>query len=342
MARGVSSIIAAVHQLSIAAPQAGAVHRPRRPSWLRARLRTLANRLGAAALAVCTGGYAARAAPYRIRYPEIDMPLRGLPPSFAGMRIVQMSDLHAGRAAPLSYLESVVAHVNRLSPDLVVLTGDYVSHTRRHIRDVCRVLAQLRPPALAVLGNHDYSETLETWASDEVARELETGLSAAGITVLRNRAVAVEHDDGRLWFVGLDDIWTDTFDPAAAFGGVGAGEPAIALSHNPDSLYALAPYGPQWVLAGHTHGGQIRLPVVGAMVLPVENKHLVHGHFRLGRTRMYVTSGVGARIMVRFRCPPEAPVFILRCERGGAAPEGQHAQLARPPGGRMESGHEVP
>lgn len=330
-----------MQQLRISGFESAAIFRPKRPSWLRARLRTLANRLGAAAITVCTAGHAWRIAPYRLRYPEIDMPLRGLAPSFAGMRIAQVSDLHAGRSTPLSFIASAVEELNRMAPDIVVLTGDFVSHSRRHVVELCEVLARLRSRAFAVLGNHDYSETLETWASDEVARALEAGLSAAGITVLRNSAVAIQHDDGRLWLVGLDDIWTDTFDPAAAFSAVSVDEPVIALAHNPDSLYALAPFGPQWILAGHTHGGQIRLPLLGAMVLPLENKHLVAGHFRLGQTRMYVTTGLGARIMVRFRCPPEVPVFTLRREDEHAAAS-RGVLASQSDRGPLQSGHETP
>jgi uncharacterized protein len=94
----------------------------------------------------------------------------------------------------------------------------------------------------------------------------------------------------------------------------GHGEPVIALSHNPDTIYALARHRPQWVLAGHTHAGQINVPVMGALVLPVRNKQFVYGHFRVNETRMYVTSGIGFKIKARFRCPPEVPIFTLRRE----------------------------
>ena len=95
------------------------------------------------------------------------------------------------------------------------------------------------------------------------------------------------------------------------------GGPVIALSHNPDTIYALARYRPQWVLAGHTHAGQINVPVAGGLVLPMRHKQFVYGEFRVDETRMYVTSGVGFKIKARFRGPPEVPAFTLRGERQG-------------------------
>jgi predicted MPP superfamily phosphohydrolase len=113
--------------------------------------------------------------------------------------------------------------------------------------------------------------------------------------------------------VGLEDLYTDRFFPAAAFAGVPQGEAKICLSHNPDGTEDLVPYKPDLILSGHTHGGQIRVPLWGAIKLPTSNKHLDQGWFQLAHGRLYVSRGVGFLARVRFDCRPEIPVFRLNC-----------------------------
>lgn len=281
-------------------------------------LRGGVNFIGAMGIAAATLGHARFKAPFEVTYPEIPLPLANLPGPFEGFRIAQLSDLHAVRATPLGYIRRVVERVNELRCDIACITGDLVSSRVKDIRPVCDVLARLRMPGYVTFGNHDYSHTGDPWVSGEVADALEVELrKLPNVTVLRNQAVPVERGGSRIWLVGLEDFWSLKFDADRAFQAVnGNGEAVIALSHNPDTIYALARHRPQWVLAGHTHAGQINVPVMGALVLPMRHKQFVYGHFRVQDTRMYVTSGIGFKIKARFRCPPEVPIFTLRREDG--------------------------
>jgi predicted MPP superfamily phosphohydrolase len=216
---------------------------------------------------------------------------------------------------PYSYLVAVIESVNRLRPDLIVVTGDLVTHGTGLPEHACRLLARLDAPTLVSFGNHDYGKLRGLGGVEiDVAPVLEEGLKAHRITVLRNSATAISRGDARLWFVGLEDLWSGRFSPPAAFARVGrsAGEPVIAMSHNPDTAPALESYGADWILAGHTHGGQVRLPGWGAIMLPVQNRQWQQGLYELRGCRMYVSRGVGYLFASRFACRPEVPIFTLR------------------------------
>ena len=273
-------------------------------------LRPVANSLGGAFMTLATLGYARLVAPFKTEYVEMPMPLGRLPASFEGFRILQLSDFHAGDV-PVSYLRRVIARVNQLRYDLAVFTGDFVSHDLKYVKEAAEVLGELRRPVAAVFGNHDYSRSIETWSSSEVAEALTKELEARGIEVLRNRAMTIAREGGRIHVVGLEDFWSGMFSAEKAFEGVDRNEPIIALSHNADSVFTLRRFGADWVLAGHTHGGQIRIPVLGPMVLPVHFKQFDKGLFDVRGTKLYVSRGVGCRVPVRFRCPPEVTTFVL-------------------------------
>lgn len=288
-------------------------HPPKLP-WLQAWpwIRRALNHVGATGMLVATAGHTWLRAPFQLEYTRIDMPLPNLPPSFEGFRIMQLSDLHTGRGTPLWFLEQVIEQVNRMNCDLVVVTGDLISRRGKWIPAVCELLSKLKAPTVATLGNHDYTEGNEPWHGHENADRLEKGLEAKGIRVLRNEAIAIERPGGRIWIAGLEDFWSLKFSVEQALAGTNGHEPVIALSHNPDTIFALAKAGVPWVIAGHTHGGQIRLPIVGGLVLPMRHKQFAIGHHRVANTRMYVSRGVGFKVRSRFRCPPEAPCFVLR------------------------------
>lgn len=271
--------------------------------------------VGAAGMTLATGGYAWRKAPFEVEYPQIDMPLRGLPPSLDGFRIIQFTDLHTGFRTPVSFLRRIVQRINEMKADLIAVTGDLVTHTKPYVKEACEIVAALRGNVVVTFGNHDYTKEFQIWEGHEIADELDAELTKKGIPVLRNQAMTIDRADGRLWIVGLEDLWSGKFSPEKALAGVNQNEPVIALSHNPDTVYALSRYAVQWVLAGHTHGGQIRVPLAGPLVLPVVHKQFDLGLFQIAQTRMYVSRGVGFRVPVRFRCRPEVACFTLKVLR---------------------------
>jgi uncharacterized protein len=283
------------------------------PTKLLSRLRRA---LGGAAFAAASSAYGREVEPFWVDWHDVAMPLRNLPRSFDGFRITQLTDLHAGSYVPLSYLRRVIAGLKDAKPDLVVVTGDLVNHTLEWVKPIVDALAEipqkLAVPMIVSLGNHDYDvSNAYVGGPTRVADALEARLTHYRIPVLRNRWTTIDHADGRLCFVGLEDLWSGRFSPALAFAGVNAADPVIALSHNPDTAMELDAYGVQWTLAGHTHGGQVRVPGVGAIFLNVQTREFQQGRFQLPHSQLYVSRGVGYLRQVRLFCRPEVPTFVL-------------------------------
>ena len=275
---------------------------------------------GFGAFAAASGVYGREIEPFWVDWHDVPMPIRNLPKSFEGFRITQLTDLHAGDEVPMSYLRDVVEKVKLARPDLVVVTGDLVNHSLNAVGPVCDLLAELPArasiPVIASLGNHDYDISSisagYTGIPTRIADALEARLKHLNVTLLRNRAVSLNHPDGRLWFAGLEDLWSGRFSPQVAFSGVDANEPIIALSHNPDTAMELDTYGAQWTLSGHTHGGQVRVPGFGALIVNIQTHEFQQGHFKLPHGNLYVSRGVGYLKQIRVFCRPEVPTFVLR------------------------------
>jgi predicted MPP superfamily phosphohydrolase len=176
------------------------------------------------------------------------------------------------------------------------------------------LLATIKAPVIVSFGNHDYAPGTarpKTWTI--LADPLQRALEARGIVVLRNAAVSTQRGEQRLWFVGLEDLYTTRFSPQLAFREVSRGEAIVALSHNPDSSAWLQNWGVGLILAGHTHGGQLRIPGLGAPILPLLRRQFEQGLFQLKHgCQMYVSRGVGFLLRARFCCRPELPVIVLR------------------------------
>jgi len=266
-------------------------------------------------LGLNVGAYAREVEPFWLDAHEFDVAIRGLPGAFDGFRIAHVTDMHTGPRVPLDYLERAIRHVNDVRPDAVMVTGDIVHNSPKWVEPAAGLLSKLSAPTYVSFGNHDYSLFgSHPGASTIVALPLQRALERAGCTVLRNRAAALDRGGVRLWVVGIEDFWSSLFAPAQAFAYVPRGEPAIAMSHNPDSAQFVTPFGPKLILSGHTHGGQVRVPLVGAPILPVANRRYDQGLFRLpNECQMYVSRGVGYLKQVRFCCRPEIPVIRLRC-----------------------------
>ena len=228
-----------------------------------------------------------------------------LPAAFKGFRIVQLTDIHHGVFLAADILQHVVNTVNELEPDLVVLTGDYITYSSAYIEPVAEILGQLRSRQgiIGVLGNHDFRVD-----ADRVARTL----SRAGVEVLRNRHTRVQHRDQFLYIAGIDD-WYYRPDLLRAVRGIPKKSPTILLSHNPSIVQSAADAGVQLVLSGHTHGGQLNLPFLGTIYgrTPEQLRFKV-GWARLGPTQIYVSRGIGTIVLpLRVRCAPEIPVLTL-------------------------------
>ena len=275
--------------------------------------------IGVGAVAAASGAYGHDIEPFWVDWHDVPMPIRGLPRSFDGMRMVQLSDLHAGYDVPLSYLKDVVAKVKQRKPDLVVVTGDLVNHTLSAVVPVSDLLAELPAvgiPIITILGNHDYEVSTyakgNSGAPARIADALESELTSRKIPLLRNRSMAFERGGEKLWFAGLEDLWSGRFSPEVAFADMPRDVPIIALSHNPDTATELDGFGVQWTLSGHTHGGQVRVPGYGAIILNVQNAEFQQGLFKLAHSHLYVSRGVGYLKRIRIFCRPEVPTFVLQ------------------------------
>jgi len=241
--------------------------------------------------------------------------IRDLPDSFQGFRLVQLSDIHLVEWTEPWFLRRVVAEVNKLAPDLVVLTGDFISRGPRNISVAYRAmpvcaeeLSAIQCPHLfAILGNHDVQVD-----SSMVQR----AMAAAKIPMLVNRFTAIERGSDRIWLCGVDDPGTSVPYLSGAIP-AHPGAPVILLAHEPDyaDMVRRHPRFPlvDLMLSGHSHGGQVRLPWVGPLVLPPMGQKYVSGLFRFNQMQLYVNRGIGTVGMpFRFDCPPEITEITLQ------------------------------
>ncbi len=228
------------------------------------------------------------------------VPVPRLPAAMAGFRVVHITDIHASPVVPMEFVRGVVDEINADPPDVVALTGDFLTADRDWARRVATELGRLEPRhgTFAILGNHDY------WCDGALmSRELE----AAGVHHLRNASTVL---DG-LRLVGIDDHWTGNDDLDAALAGVASDEPTVLLMHSPDLLFPASEGGIDVALAGHTHGGQVRIPGWGALIVPSDHGFQM-GWYEQGATRMYVNRGLGTlELKVRTFCRPEVAEFVL-------------------------------
>ena len=270
---------------------------------------------GAAGLAL----YAGEVERHWIDTSRHDLRIAGLPAVFDGMRIAQLSDLHLDEYSEPFFLRDAIDHVNRLNPDIVFLTGDYVSwgiSTRKFAQGAAWQCANILSglncrDRYAILGNHDVMVDSELVA---------TALRDNGTKVLINACEPIERSGARFWVAGLDDPFAGNPDPESAIPSRIRDlrdEPVVLLCHAPDYADDLVarPAGRsvKVMLSGHTHGGQVRLPFLGATQLPPLGKKYVEGWFHPGGMQLYVNRGLGTvGVPFRFACPPEITLFTLR------------------------------
>ncbi len=230
--------------------------------------------------------------------------LPDLPPSFEGFTLVQLSDIHHSAFVDAEYIARAVALANSLTPDAIVLTGDYVSHSRFYIGGVAEVLGELRARCgiYAVLGNHDF------WTGPEA---LAHALRRRGIELLRNAHTSLRKGGEALELVGIDDLTLGEDDLLTAMRGLDRRWPTLLLSHNPNIIWQAAHAGIALVLAGHTHGCQINIPSWRRRARRFWP--FLRGHGRCGATQIYVNRGLGTVLIpLRYRCRPEITLLELR------------------------------
>lgn len=245
-----------------------------------------------------------------ITYQRILLPK--LPREFHGFRMVQLSDIHHSPFLSEEEISASVERANDLKADLIVLTGDYVSHSRDYVAGCARALGALRAPhgVFAVMGNHDH------WTDGP---GMEAAFIRQGIRVLNNENLRIERGTSHFWLVGIDDLTVGRDDLAKALMDTQSDDARILLSHNPRIIREAARAGIDLVLSGHTHGGQINWRLLTGREdrktyrwLRRPSRRFVRGHTELGATQLYVNRGLGTVVVpLRYGCPPEITLFEL-------------------------------
>ncbi len=252
--------------------------------------------------------------PGRLVVREQTIQLDNWPSELDGLRIAVLSDIHVDDwFIDDKKLRTIVERTNQLQPELIVILGDYMSSNGNVTRRVeperfGPILKNLHAPlgVYSVLGNHDW------WYSGIQVRR---GLEKNGIQVLENEVIHFDARGTQLWLVGLADLWTRKQAVADTIAMVPEGKPFIALTHNPD-IFPDVPQRVPLLLAGHTHGGQVRLPLIGSVVESSDyGDRYVKGHVIENNHHLFVTTGIGTSIVpVRFGVPPEIVVLTIKAK----------------------------
>jgi hypothetical protein len=256
--------------------------------------------------------YSAKIEPGWIDVTRVSLALPGLAPEFCSYRIVHLSDIHMGDWMNSARLDDVVRLTNDQSPDLIAITGDFI--TRRaaaHMRDLACGLSRLkaRDGVVAVLGNHDH------WSGTQAIRDK---LAASGVCELANDFLTLRRAGSKLHIAGVDDILVGRDRLDLLLARLPADGAAILLAHEPDFADESAACGRFALqLSGHTHGGQIVAPLIGPLLLPALGRKYPSGHYQVAGMFQYTNRGVGVvSPFVRINCRPEITVFDLHAQSG--------------------------
>ncbi|CCQ91196.1 Metallophosphoesterase [Nitrospina gracilis 3/211] len=258
-----------------------------------------------------------------IRLERVEVTIRNLPPAFRGFTIGLLSDLHSSPIVSKDHLQSAAELLMTARPDMIALTGDFIGHTfrfpgepyhefePRYVANIVDAFSGLKAPhgIYGVLGNHDF------WSGPEAVLTLEKEFAQGfGVKWLRNRNVKVERGSEAIVLAGVDDYWQDSCSPGDALKGSPEDAVRILLSHNPEVNEILYDWQRiDLILSGHTHGGQIKLPFIGApFQAGVRKRKYMEGLARDGHRQTYVTRGVGHLVVpIRLLCPPEVTLITL-------------------------------
>ena len=260
----------------------------------------------------------AHALPMNRRWVEIHrrkMPLINLDPNCAGLRLVQLSDLHYSPVVWQRYLIQYMRWVNELEPDVVVITGDLITGGYRFAHRVATILSHLHTKhgVICTFGNHDYSFYGKNGSGEGKRRAdyLEKCLEDRGLTVLRNEVAYIRPEGAQrpVAIVGLDDEWSGHINPEKAWDGVDPTLPIVCLNHNPVNVRELLGYPWQWMLSGHTHGRQVGTSRLSRRLAPKLYRHYIHGYYMVEGRHLYVNKGLSYGQRVQSWCRPEVTVF---------------------------------
>lgn len=283
------------------------------------RRKFLRNSLTAAAgAAIPLAGYAQFIEPHHLTLEQVDLHIPNLPEAFDGFRIAQLSDFHYGAYTGASEISVAVNLANSLKPDLTVVTGDFITWPGEDIAvpvthpvfteiALCaQTLSGLSAPSgvFGCFGNHD------VLVGERYITEV---FDSFHIRLLANENRAIERNGKRMWIAGVDDAISGGADFVKTLRGIPSNEPVILLAHEPDVADEAAKYPVAVQLSGHSHGGQIRLPLVDTLYLPRLAEKYPYGYYRVHNMHLYTNRGIGTILLpYRFNAPPEVTLITLR------------------------------
>ena len=265
---------------------------------------------GALAVSFIGGLYTWQVEPFWLEFVRLKMQIKNLPTKLKGKTLMQISDIHVGNRFDYQYIIDSFKKAQKLNPDFVVYTGDFVSYDNeeqiRQLEVVLKHAVKGQIGTVAILGNHDYGKN---WSEQKVADQITLLLEKAGISVLKNE----QKNLSGLNIIGLDDYWGLNFNPQKVMDKIDHQNANLVLCHNPDVCdLAIWNNYKGWILSGHTHGGQVKPPFLNPLILPVKNKRYDAGKIDLydGRT-LYINRALGHLWQVRFNVRPEITIFEL-------------------------------
>jgi uncharacterized protein len=248
--------------------------------------------------------------PFWLEFVRIKMPIKNLPKELVGKTLMQISDMHIGDRFDHNFISDSFKEAQKLSPDFVVYTGDFVSYkSEKQLAQLTTVFQHAvtgKLGTVGILGNHDYGKN---WKESEVANKVVNILKDAGVPILRNEQKLFNG----LTIIGIDDYWGTNFKPHKVLNDHNPDAANLVLCHNPDVLDEPVWNNYKgWILSGHTHGGQVKPPFLDAPMLPVKNKRYSQGKIDLADGRIvYINRALGNLWQVRFNVRPEITVFEL-------------------------------
>ncbi|MCD4840160.1 metallophosphoesterase [Neobacillus sedimentimangrovi] len=268
-------------------------------------------------LGLGSGGYiyANRIEPFLLEIVHMDMKHPLIPQSFAGKKIVQFSDTHLGFHYSLQQFKKLAKTINNLGPDIIFFTGDLMDEPNKYseINQLVPILQSLHAPLgkFCIYGNHDHGG----YGSEIYRNVMET----AGFQLLLNHSTSISLNNfSRINIIGIDDRMLGKPDIPLALKTVTPDQFNILLSHAPDVASDVSQYPVHWQLSGHSHGGQVKIPFIGPLVIPPFAKVYYEGFYRVGDDEslsLYVNRGIGTtRLPFRFLSKPEITVFTLKPE----------------------------